>query len=33
LTSRLIPVASGKVATIVTSLEMLAPPAPTGPMK
>ena len=33
MTSRLIPVASGEVATIVTSLEMLAPPAPTGPMK
>jgi GNAT superfamily N-acetyltransferase len=33
LSSKLIPVASGEVATIVTSLEMLAPPAPTGPMK
>jgi GNAT superfamily N-acetyltransferase len=33
LSSKLIPVASGEVATIVTSLEILAPPAPTGPMK
>ncbi len=33
MSSRLIPVASGEVATIVTSLEMLSPPAPTGPMK
>lgn len=29
----MIPVASGEVATIVTSLEMLAPPVPAGPMK
>ncbi|MFZ4109852.1 MAG: GNAT family N-acetyltransferase [Polymorphobacter sp.] len=33
MSSKLIPVASGEVATIVTSLEMLAPPTPTGPMK
>lgn len=33
MSSVLIPVASGDIATIVTSLEMLAPPAPTGPMK
>ena len=29
----MIPVASGEVATIVTSLEMLEPPGPAGPMK
>ena len=29
----MIPVASGEVATIVTSLEMLEPPVPAGPMK
>ncbi len=28
-----IPVASGQVATIVTSLEMLSPPAPSGPAR
>ena len=33
MSSRLIPVASGEVATIVTSLEMLEPPVPAGPMK
>ena len=33
LSSRLVPVASGEVATIVTSLEMLEPPVPAGPMK
>ncbi len=33
MSSQLVPVPSGQVATIVTSLEMLAPPAPTGPMK
>ena len=33
LSSRLIQVASGEVATIVTSLEMRAPPVPGGPTK
>ncbi len=33
MSSTLIPVAPGQVATIVTSLEMLAPPAPQGPSK
>ncbi len=33
MTSRLIPVAPGEIATIVTSLEMLAPPVATAPVK
>ena len=33
MSSRTIPVASGQVATIVTSLEMLAPPAASAPAK